>query len=327
MKFFAARCWLLAAFAEGAESGARCPNIQDIAADLTIPEVAQGDPAAGKRVTDVTAGWQRSEIRHILYLPQDWQPQKVYPILVEYPGNGGYRNDLGDVSDGTPDSCMLGYGLSGGNGFIWVSLPFIEVTADGSMRNCPQWWGDVEETKRYCVATVRDICERYGGDKSRVVLCGFSRGAIACNYIGLNDDAIAALWCGFFCHSHYDGVRTWPYPDSDPSAAVRRLGRLNNRPQWISHEMDISQVKTFLNQSGVSGPFTLMSIPYPNHSAAWVLREIPQRTKAREWLHRIISHKSDRHPQDDVSPCVANNAMRRARDKIRRDESSNVASR
>lgn len=82
---------------------------------------------------------------------------------MEYPGNGGYRNDLGDVSDGTPESCMLGYGLSGGKGFLWVSLPFIEVAADGSKQNCLQWWGDIQETKRYCAATVRDICERYGG--------------------------------------------------------------------------------------------------------------------------------------------------------------------
>jgi hypothetical protein len=89
-----------------------------------------------------------------LYLPHDWRPEKVYPILVEYPGNGGYRNDLGDVSDGTPDSCLLGYGLSGGNGFLWASLPFVEVAADGSKRNCLKWWGNVEETKRYCAATV-----------------------------------------------------------------------------------------------------------------------------------------------------------------------------
>lgn len=288
MKYFAVCCWLLAAFAAGAEPNAQDTNIHDIVADLTIPEVTHGDPAPGKRVTAVTQEWQRTDLRHILYLPRDWRPEKKYPMLVEYPGNGGYRNDLGDVSDGTPDSCMLGYGLSGGNGCIWVSLPFVEVTADGSKRNCLQWWGDVEETKRYCEATVREICERYGGDKSRVVLCGFSRGAIACNYIGLSDEATASLWCGFFCHSHYDGVLPWPYPDSDPSAAVRRLGRLNNRPQWISHEMDISKTEAFLKQSGVSGSFTLMPIPYPNHSAAWVLRQIPERTKAREWLRRTI---------------------------------------
>jgi len=282
--------WLLAtALAAGAESGGRSGNIHDVAADLVIPEVRQGEPAAGERIRTVTPGWRHTDIRHLLYLPHDWRPGKSYPVLVEYPGNGGYRNDLGDVSDGTPDSCMLGYGLSGGAGMIWVSLPFVDVAADGSKRNCLRWWGNVEETKRYCTATVRDVCERYGGDEARVVLCGFSRGAIGCNYIGLHDDAIASLWCGFFCHSHYDGVQRWSYPDSDATAAIHRLRRLGGRPQWISHETDVSQASTFVRQSGVSGSFTFVPIPYPNHSAAWVLREIPERARAREWLRGTVT--------------------------------------
>ena len=42
-----------------------------------------------------------------------------------------------------------------------------------------------------------------------VILCGFSRGAIGVNYIGLHDDQIAALWAGFITHDHYDGVLEW----------------------------------------------------------------------------------------------------------------------
>lgn len=289
MKFLVVWCCLSAALAAGAETAAQNSTIYDVVADLTIPGVTEGDPAAGRRVMAVTPGWQQTDVRHVLYLPHDWQPGQAYPVLVEYPGNGGYRNDLGDASDGTPESCLLGYGLSGGNGFLWVSLPFVEVAADGSKRNCLEWWGDVEETKRYCAATVRDVCNRYGGDGSRVVLCGFSRGAIACGYIGLHDDAMASLWCGFFCHSHLDGVDKWPYPESDPAAAIRRLGRLGDRPQWISHELDVSRVAGFVKASGVNGSFTLVPIPYPNHSAAWILRAIPERAQAREWLRRAVS--------------------------------------
>ena len=289
MKVLVAWCCLSAALAAGAETGARIGTIYDVVADLTIPPVTQGEPAVGRRVMAVTPGWQHTDVRHVVYLPHDWRSGQAYPVLVEYPGNGGYRNDLGDVSDGTPESCLLGYGLSGGNGFLWVSLPFVTVAADGSKRNCLEWWGDVEETKRYCAATVRDICDRYGGDRSRVVLCGFSRGAIACGYIGLHDDAMASLWCGFFCHSHLDGVDKWPYPESDPAAAIRRLGRLGDRPQWISHELDVSRAAGFVKASGVNGSFALVPIPYPNHSAAWILRAIPERARAREWLRRAVS--------------------------------------
>jgi hypothetical protein len=263
-------------------------NIHRITADLVVPEIMHGEPAAGKRVATVTEGWEKSDVRHVLYLPTDWKPGNTYPLIVEYPGNGGYRNDLGDVSDGTPESCMLGYGLSAGEGFLWLSLPFVEVSSQGSKQNCKQWWGDVEETKRYCITTVMDVCKRYGGNESRVVLCGFSRGAIACNYVGLHDDEIAKLWCGFFCHSHYDGVVRWPYPDSDPESALQRLGRLAGRPQWISHEMDVRPTEEFLKRSGVSGSFSLVPIPYPNHSAAWICRDNPERARARQWLHHAV---------------------------------------
>jgi len=91
---------------------------------------------------------------------------------------------------------------------------------------------------RYCVATVRDVCARYAGDPRHVVLCGFSRGAIGCHYLGLHDDQIAALWCGFLCHSQYDGVRRWPYPGSEPEPAIERL---RNRLADVSLQFGASE--------------------------------------------------------------------------------------
>lgn len=252
--------------------------------DLVVPEIVAAAPAAGRRVTAVTPGWERTDVRHVLWLPRDWVAGRRYPVLVEYPGNGGYRDEHGNVSEGSPAECMLGYGLSGGEEFVWLCLPFVEMTAGGGARNCPTWWGDLDETRRYCIATVRDVCERHGGDASRVVLCGFSRGSIACNHLGLRDDEIAALWRAFFCHSHYDGVRSWPYPGSDRAAAVRRLGRLAGRSQWISHEVDVGPARRFVEASGVDGSFTFVAIPSADHSADWVLHDTPERRRAREWL-------------------------------------------
>ena len=272
----------------GRALSAELPNLYTLKADLIVPKIVREEPAAGRRVEAVTTGWEKTQVRHTLYLPRDWQPGTNLPVLVEFAGNGGFRNKLGDVSDGTVDGCVLGYGLSGGEGFIWVCLPFVELAADGTKHNCMTWWGDVAETKRYCMATVRDVCARYGGDASRVVLCGFSRGAIACNYIGLHDDEIAQLWRAFFCHSHYDGVCVWPYPDSDEAAAIKRLERLKGREQWISHEGTVLEVRKYIEHSGVQAPLTFVAIPYANHSAAWVLRNIPERQQARVWLANAI---------------------------------------
>jgi hypothetical protein len=209
-------------------------------------------------------------------------------VIVEYPGNGGYQRGR-DVSHGTVDGCSLGFGLTEGRRAIWVCLPFVD-TQNGPKQNCTLWWGDVAETKRYCIATVRDICARFGGDPRRIVLAGFSRGAIACNFIGLHDDEIAALWCGFFCHSHYDGVReTWPYAGADRASAMKRLQRLQGRPQWLSQERSVAESDKYLRDSGVPGDFTFVSMPFANHTDQWLLRTSPETLNARAWWARVIS--------------------------------------
>lgn len=265
------------------------PDLVTVPEDLHVPAMVKEPAAAGRRVQQTTTGWEGTAVHHALYLPMDWKPGGTYPVLVEYAGNGGYKNSFGDVSHGTVEGSRLGYGLSGGRGFIWLCLPFISIKY-GVKSNATTWWGDVAETKRYCIATVRTVCQQWGGNERAVILCGFSRGSIACNYIGLHDDEIAGLWRGFFCHSHYDGVNTrWPYPDADAASARVRLQRLAGRPQFISMEKSVDPIRDYLGKSGVTGDFTFVPLPFRNHSDAWVLRDIPERRAAREWLQRAVS--------------------------------------
>ncbi len=260
-------------------------NLNSLPSDLKVPEVTRGTPAPGQRVWQTNQGFEKTEIAHALYLPPDWRPGKTYPVIMEYPGNGGYRNALNDVSRGRVQDCKLGYGLSGGVGMIWVSLPFVDPKTG---KHAVKWWGDPDATADYCKQTVARICREYGGDAENVILTGFSRGAIACNYIGLRDAEIAKLWKAMLPHSHYDGVRKWNYPDSDAASARQRLARLGTRPQFISHEMSTQQTEAYLKESGVAGQFTFMALPYPNHSDEWVLKDIPQRSRARRWLQKIV---------------------------------------
>ena len=259
------------------------PNLRDIKSDLTVPVTVAAEPAAGKRVFQTNPGFENSELRHTLYLPTDWKPGRKYPVIVEYPGNGGYANGLGDRCTGLPENCNLGYGLSGGTGYIWVCLPFVNKDLQKASLT---WWGDVTATADYCKQTVARIVKEFGGDPDALILAGFSRGAIACNYIGLRDDDIAKLWRGFFVHSHYDGVRKWPYEDSDAASAKERLKRLNGRPQFISHELRVDETKKFLMD--VKGDFTFVPIPYANHTDEWLLKDIPERKLARDWLAKTL---------------------------------------
>jgi hypothetical protein len=270
------------------QASAQSVDWKSIPLDVIVPAVTQGAPAPGRRVPQTTAGWECTEVHHLLTLPADWRPGQKYPVLIEYAGNGYYADARGDTCDGSVEGCVLGYGISAGKGMIWASLPFVE-SKNGITQNAPKWWGDIEESKRYTRETVRDICARYGGDPQRVILCGFSRGSIGCNFIGLHDDDIAALWCGFVCHSHYDGVSArWPYEGASQAAALARLKRLGNRPQWISHEGSTSATEKWLQSTGVKGNWTFVPMTFPNHSSAWVLRDMPERQKLREWVARLI---------------------------------------
>lgn len=266
---------------------AELPDLKSIPADLQVPGMGIGAPAPGRRVKQTTPGWQTSQVHHALYLPENWKPGGKYPVLVEFAGNGGYTNKFGDVCNGTVEGCNLGYGISGGHDYLWVCLPFVENSPDGK-RNARNWWGDADETAAYCLATMRWLAREFGADTNALVLGGFSRGSIACNYIGLRNDEIAPLWKAFICHSHYDGVRTnWPYADADRVSALTRLQRLANRPQFISHEGSTEATRRYLEETGVQAPFMFVDLPFRNHSDQWVLRDCEPRRKIRIWLRSL----------------------------------------
>lgn len=245
---------------------------------LTVPPAETGSPTAGKRVRQSSAGYENSGVYHLLYLPTDWNANKSYPVIVEYAGNKW------KTSAGTPDGSALGYGITRGVGAIWICMPYVNKQ---EMRNQLTWWGDVDATIAYCLQTVKAVCDQYGGDSERVFIAGFSRGAIACNFIGLHTDEIAALWRGFIAHSHYDGVRKWGYAGSDRVAARQRLDRLGNRPQWISHENNVNATRDYLRATLPNGNFTFVDLPGIPHTDTWVLKDSTPSRKLRQWFWNL----------------------------------------
>lgn len=265
------------------------PDYRTVAADLNVPQMVEAEAGAAQRVRRTLSEFN-SKVYYSLYLPSDWQPGQSYPVIVEYAGNGGYRDALGDECSGRPEDCNLGYGMSAGKGFIWICLPYLNN--EGS-ELALTWWGnapnfDPQPTLKFCRAAVKDVCANFGGDTDRVILTGFSRGAIACNYLGLYDDETAELWRAFVSCSHYDGVRRWPYPDSDAASAAVRLKRLQGRPQFICGERDqIEQTRKYLASFELKN-VTYASTGFRNHSDQWILRPSPTRDRLRKWLDEVI---------------------------------------
>ena len=255
---------------------------------LRTPVMSREPPAAGKRVWQQAAEYDGTEVYHVLYLPTDWQKGKKYPIIVEYTGN----RFPAAASSGEIKDANLGFGLSGGEGFIWICMPYIE---QGGKVNALNWWGDREATINYCKTNLPRICQRFGGDSENLFICGFSRGAIAVNFIGLADDEIASFWKGFIAHDHYDGERRWSYEGSDRVSALKRLARLKGRPQLICSNNMNERTKRYLEDHLQLGEFTFLDVPVAElftipdelahvHTDLWMCIDSPQRQRARNWL-------------------------------------------
>jgi len=271
---------------------------------LQLPPVERGMPVPGKRVAATSPEYEGTEVHHILYLPEDWDENwkkndKSWPVIVEYTGNKFPVSG----STGEVEGAALGYGLSEGK-FIWVVLPYV---ANDHQHNEVTWWGDEKATVEYAKINIPRICSTYGGNPEKVFICGFSRGAIAVNYLGLYDDEIARLWCGFITHDHYDGVREWKNTawgsplDFYRDAAFNRLKRLNNRPVLICQNESTLEIRNYL--SGFKdADFTFLDVPVqkifpeiPNllikhpHTDRWLLVDSDARRKALEWMKFVLS--------------------------------------
>jgi hypothetical protein len=273
------------------------------AADLPLPPLAEGPPAAGRRVAVTTPEYAGTQVRHLLTLPDDWTPDwkargRSWPVIAEYTGN--YFPTSG--STGEVEGAALGYGVARGRA-IWVVLPYV---AKDRRRNEVTWWGDIEATVGYAKTNLPRICAEFGGDARRIVLCGFSRGAIGVSFLGLHDDEVARLWCGLWAHDHFDGVQAWSAPWGAPLARYReeaagRLRRLQGRPVLISQGQPGEQTRAFVaplapknvdyltvDMTALYGTFPNAAVRHP-HNDRWPLRDGPATAAARAWFERVTA--------------------------------------
>jgi len=248
---------------------------------------------------------------HTLYLPNDWDPNwrrtgKRLPIIFEYAGNKWAPCG----STGEPEGACLGYGLSEGR-YVWVSLPYV---SSDHRDNEVQWWGDTAATVQYAKTNVPRIIEEYGGDPNAVFLCGFSRGAIAVNYIGLHDDEIAKLWTAFIAHDHFDGAKEWRGTawgaplEAYRAAASNRLLRVKGRPYMVRGRGGKSDTEVFVKSVlPVHDNFYFYEIDMravfptiPNelvihpHTDRWLLVPSRYRDNAWKWMNMVMDQREER---------------------------------
>ena len=302
-------CWVAAA-AFGACVWAGDPSAYldiDSQVTLSIPALSAGPLGPGKRVAVTPPEYAGTTVFHTLYLPEAWrQDGHKLPIIFEYTGN--HYSAAG--STGEPEDAGLGFGLSGGK-YIWVSMPYIDRDHTD---NAVTWWGDEQATIDYAKKNVPRMIRECNADPNAVFLCGFSRGAIGVNYIGLHDDEIARLWTAFITHDHFDGVRAWGRTEwGSPLAqyrkgALKRLQRVAGRPYLVSQHGDIRDTEQYIRSVLSHRPnFTFSSVNteqalgrFPNafakhaHNDRWLLTPSSFRTTTWQWMNRAMKRASDR---------------------------------
>jgi hypothetical protein len=289
------------------------PDVLMIPADLKNPAITNGEPSPGKMVLQSLPAYAETQLAHTVYLPTNWVAGKRFPVLIEYLGNRIRVRDNNNI----------GYAISGGKDFIWVVLPF--VSADGKS-DVDWWWGDLNSTVAYAKEVIPAICQKWSGDPSQVILTGYSRGAIACNYIGLHDDDIAKLWRAMIPVSHYDDAHTaWGMTPEAQSRAPERLRRLGKTPQLICGEYssrsargsdtkllegiklksltsfaaaktglglepltEIEGTRQFVSRHHPQGNLLFINLPWVNHTPSVLHRDTPERRRLRDWLREIL---------------------------------------
>ena len=245
---------------------------------LEVPPVEDAAPAPGKRVRFRLAGEEGRAVYSILHLPEDWKAGGTYPVIAEYPGNIFFIP--GCYSTGLPDQCIIGHGMSKGRGSICVGLPFVDF-ATGTIAE--HGWGDADATADHAVRMMEEVCAKFGGDRANLVLTGFSRGALACGYIGLRNDRIATLWKGFHACQHYDGDG---WNGATMEGALERATRFrgkavfqtDNSPTAFQAVMDAMKTEVTWASSGLGA-----------HATAMFLDERESTRQLREWYLRLLS--------------------------------------
>ena len=262
-------------------TGSNPDGAPDLSGRLMVPSMADGTPEAGKRVRQVLPRHDGTEIYHVLYLPTNWKPNRRFPVVAEYSGNVFYSGWC--YSTGRPEDSSMGYGMTEGRDYIWVNLPFVDVS---HRHNEVNGWGDPDATVDYCIAAIRDLCDRYGGDPSAVFLTGFSRGALACGYIGLRTKEIADVWLGFHACQHYDGDG-WRGADYDSARHVR-APRIKGRASFLT-DNSRSPAARILPQLGFPAVFANSGLRA--HMDIMFLDNRESNRKLRAWMADVLRRR------------------------------------
>lgn len=236
---------------------------------LNLPPIIEsGFPEPGKRTIVYLEKYP--EAPYVLFLPYNFCEERKWPVIVELL-----------CSSNNPKCAVLGYGLTRGMNCIWITVPYINN--EGKVSG----WYFPESTVNYWLAVLDDLNAKFSIDNKKIVIAGFSLGAMATSGIGNWNDTISSKWAGYFAHAHFDKCCYRQAGDYK-----ERLGRFKNKKVLITvggrdpaKRCSLKCYKRLLEKK-VTVDF--MEIPDVTHSPKWILEDSEYAEYARRWLNSII---------------------------------------
>lgn len=244
---------------------------------LVPPITEEGTPMAGKRVRIYLEHFPKAY--YVLFLPYNFNTIGKWPVIVESPPN------LWGSETGLPDDVFLGYGITQGMDYIWVCVPFINE--EGEILKA-YWGSNPLSTVNLWLEVLADLNKRFPVDNDKIILSGFSRGAVSTVYIGNYNDTIGSKWAAYFAHSHFDGCCQILLGNSK-----ERLNRIGGRKILISAgEIDYAKncsYNAYKKLVSIGSRATYIEIPNADHTPHWALEESESTEKAQHWLNTLFS--------------------------------------
>jgi hypothetical protein len=241
-----------------------------------VPAVVEGAPEPGIRVRVYLEAYPHAY--YVLYLPYNFDDKLAHPLIFESPANPTRLDPWG-----YPEETVLGFGLSEGYDFIWVSVPFVD---EGGHMIKFVWGNSPETTVNFWLAVLNDLDKRFTIDKK--IIAGFSRGAVSCSYIGNFNEEISNKWDGYFAHAHFDGCCQTVKGD-----VQERIERIKQKKVLLSAGCDDIALKcTEMSYERLitnNIPVTILKIPNTGHHPYWILEQNNEAEQARKWARSFFN--------------------------------------
>ena len=266
----------------------RCYSQDRDAIILTVPEIEENVLGAGKRVKIYLPEYP--EAYYVLFLPYNFTHEKKLPVICEIPANA-----CSYVYNGLPDTTtFLGYGITKGRDWLWVSLPILN--SEGNKILQTYFPENPSATIKFWLLVLNDLNKKFNIDKNKIVLSGFSRGAISISYLGNSNDEISSKWAAYFAHAHFDGCC-----QTIPGNCEERINRMKDKETLIAvGKNDIAHkcsTDAYRKLTNLECPVTYLEIPdiytdkWENlaHNPFWILEDSEAAEDARNWLKNLFT--------------------------------------